>query len=150
MSKYTLSKVIDALRTHHGLLALAADELGCSRQTLYNYAERYPLVAAVLVDERERLIDLAENGLYHHLQERSPWAIAFVLKSLGRGRGYGEPGARPAPQGFSDRLESSPEWQELLATLHASLEAYPEAKWAVVRALDGPAHESTNGHSSSP
>jgi hypothetical protein len=146
MSKYTLSQVIDALRTHHGLLALAADELGCSRQTLYNYAERYPLVATVLADERERLVDVAESGLYYHLLERAPWAIAFVLKSLGRGRGYGESDTRPASQGFSDRLESYPEWHELLATLHASLEAYPEAKWAVVRALNGAVHESPNGH----
>src|SRR5215813_1946440 len=98
MPKYAVSKVIEALRIHHGLLVFAADELGCSRQTLYNYAERYPAVAEVLAEERERRIDVAEQGLDYHLEQKSPWAIALVLKTLGRPRGYGDrpwPGAPP-------------------------------------------------------
>ena len=67
MPKYAIHTVIEALRMHHGLLVFAADALGCSRQTLYNYAERYPAVAAVLAEERERRIDLAEQGLDYHL-----------------------------------------------------------------------------------
>jgi hypothetical protein len=146
MPKYAIGKVIEALRRHHGLLVLTADELGCSRQTLYNYAERYPVVAAVLAEERERFVDLAEQGLYHHLEEKSPWAIALVLKTLGRERGYGDKGPTPAPPSLGEALDGNPEWYQLLATLHATLADYPEAKWAVVHALNGHAHESSNGH----
>jgi hypothetical protein len=88
MPKFSLSKVIEALRLHHGLLVPAADHLGCARQTLYNYAEKYPAVAEVLAEERERFIDLAAQGLYHHLEEQAPWAIALVLRTFGKSRGF--------------------------------------------------------------
>jgi hypothetical protein len=106
MAKYALNKVIQALRTHHGLLVLAADDLGCARQTLYNYVRTYSVVAEVLAEERERFVDLAEQGLYQHLEDRAPWAISLVLKTLGRSRGYGE---RP-PVGHPDPMpEDRPE-----------------------------------------
>jgi hypothetical protein len=106
MPKYAIDQVIDALRAHHGLLVLTADALGCNRQTLYNYAQRYPAVAEAIAEERERLVDLAEQGLIHHLQEESPWAISLVLRTLGRTRGYGE----HLPVGPSDtRARDQPE-----------------------------------------
>jgi len=148
MPKYSLHAVIDALRTHHGLLVLAADALGCSRQTLYNYAERYPEVAEVLAEERQRFIDLAEQGLYYHLEERSPWAIALVLRTLGRHRGYAE---RPAAS--TDMPESRPEtdlseWPQIHTVLLQTLEAFPDARWAVVDALKAlePHGGTENGH----
>jgi hypothetical protein len=104
MPKYSISRVISVLRDHHGLLVLAAGELGCSRQTLYNYIRRYPKVAEVLTEERERLVDLAEHGLIHHLQEKSPWAISLVLKTLGRSRGYIERATPQIPDSDSEAL----------------------------------------------
>src|SRR3712207_3616561 len=100
MSRYTVSQVIDAIRTHHGLLVLAADALGCSRTTIYSYLERYPAVVEALADERERLVDVAVHGLYHHLEEEAPWAIALVLKTLGRERGFGERSAPALPRPY--------------------------------------------------
>jgi hypothetical protein len=143
VSKYSLHTVIEALRVHHGLLTLAADELGCSRQTLYNYVVRYPAVAEVLREERERFVDLAEQGLHDHLRDRSPWAIGLVLRTLGRSRGYED---RPVPPSTSDTGEAQ-EWQALQGTLLKALQAYPEARWAVVQALGEHIDESTNGHS---
>jgi hypothetical protein len=143
MSKYSVSTVIEALREHHGLLTLAADALGCSRQTVYNYVERHPLVAEALIEERERFVDLAEQGLYEHLQERSPWAIGLVLRTLGRSRGYQD---RPATADTPDTGEAQ-EWQAIQVTLLKVLQAYPDARWAVVQALGAHAHESENGHS---
>jgi hypothetical protein len=140
--QYSKKSVMTTLRLHHGLISLAADALGCSRQTLYNYMELYPEIAAVVTDERERLVDLAEDGLHHHLQEKAPWAIAFVLKSLGKSRGYGE----KMPAADTPDSGEALEWQHLQSTLLATLRPYPEARWAVVQALSGNGHESTNGH----
>jgi hypothetical protein len=151
MSKYSVHTVIEALRTHHGLLVLAADALGCSRQTLYNYAERYPEVAEVLDEERQRFIDLAEQGLYDHLEERSPWAIALVLRTLGRHRGYGErlPASTNTPESRPETDLS--EWPQIHMVLLQTLEAYPDARWAVVDALKAlEPHESENGHHPKP
>jgi hypothetical protein len=144
MPRYSVEQVIAALRAHHGLLVLAAGELHCSRTTIYSFVERFPVVAEVLREERERFIDLAEQGLMHHLQEESPWAISLVLRTLGRSRGYEE--RSPAPR-VSDSGEVQ-EWPAIQATLLSVLQAYPEARWAVVKALGAHVDESENGHSS--
>lgn len=147
--KYSIEAVTTALRAHHGLLSLTADALGCGRATLYRYIEAYPEVAAVVEEERERLVDMAEDALYDHLLEKAPWAIALVLKTLGKSRGYVEKGPEAgSPADMSQAIQASPEWARIQATLLQTLEAYPEARWAVARALGG--HESTNGHSSQP
>jgi hypothetical protein len=143
MAKYRLIDVVAALREHHGLLVLTANALGCSRSTLQNYAKQYPVIADTIAEERERLIDLAERGLYEHLQERAPWAIALVLKTLGRRRGYED---KPAMSGPPDTGEAQ-EWPVIQSTLFKALQAYPDARWAVVQALGAHAHESENGHS---
>jgi hypothetical protein len=139
--KYSLEVIMKALRAHRGLVSLAADSLGCSRATIYNYVQASPEVAAIIAEERERLVDLAEEGLYHHLIEHNPWAIAFVLRTLGKGRGYSDKGPVGDPP---DRVDAQ-EWQHIQHTLLLALAAYPDAKQAVVRALNGNRHGPTNG-----
>jgi Bacterial regulatory protein, Fis family len=144
--QYSLKKVIATLRTHHGLISLAADALGCSRSTLYRYVEAYPEVAAVVEEERERLVDMAVDALYYHVEQKVPWAIALVLKTLGRQRGYGDRPILPAntPPPATDDLS---DWPQVLNALIQALADYPEARLAVVEALQAlEPHESTNGH----
>jgi hypothetical protein len=146
MSKYAVCQVVQALREHHGLLSLAADALGCSRQTLYNYVQRHSVVAEVLAEERERFIDLAERGLYDHLQERSPWAISLTLKTLGRQRGYVDP-TMMRRVGISAQETDGQEWSRIQYTLLRALEHFPEARLAVVEALKAlEPYASHNGH----
>jgi hypothetical protein len=145
MAKYGVAQVVAALREHHGLLVLTADALGCSRTTLQTYAKRYPEIAEVIHAERERLIDLAERGLYVHLQERSPWAIALVLKTLGRQRGYVDPVTREA--GTPTQDPGAQEWPQVQYVLLRALEPFPEARTAVVAALKAlEPHEPQNGY----
>jgi hypothetical protein len=145
--QFSPKTMIAALRSHHGLLSLAADALGCSRSTVYRYVEAYPEVAAVVAEERERLVDMAEDALHFHLQERAPWAIALVLRTLGRRRGYYED--KPATSSPPDTGEAQ-EWQAIQTTLLQALQAYPEARLAVVGALKAlEPHASQNGSHSS-
>jgi hypothetical protein len=83
-------QVIDAIRRHHGMLTLAATALRCNRETIRNYAKRYPEVAEALRDERERTLDVAETALFDAILAGQPWAICFYLKTQGRSRGYTE------------------------------------------------------------
>jgi hypothetical protein len=83
-------QVIDAIRRHHGMLTLAATALRCNRETVRNYAKRYPEVAEALRDERERVLDLAEMALFDAILRGEPWAICFYLKTQGKSRGYTE------------------------------------------------------------
>jgi hypothetical protein len=83
-------QVIDAIRRHHGMLTFAATALRCNRETIRNYAKRYPEIAEALREEREKTLDLAELALYNAILAGEPWAICFYLKTQGRSRGYTE------------------------------------------------------------
>lgn len=88
--KYTTAQMIEALREKHGNLSAAARFLGCSRNTISRYIEQYPTVKAVADEERETLIDFAENQLFKQVQDGNITAIIFTLKTIGKSRGYVE------------------------------------------------------------
>ena len=88
--KYTPAQVVEALKATQGLSALAAEKLGCTAQTIYNYAERYASVRDVLAHQREKRLDIAEGQLWRLVQDGNLGAIIFFLKTQGRGRGFTE------------------------------------------------------------
>ena len=88
--KYTANQMIEAIRDKHGNMSAAARFLGCSRNTISRYIETYPTVKAVYDEERETLIDFAENQLFKQVQEGNITAIIFTLKTIGKSRGYVE------------------------------------------------------------
>ena len=88
--KYTANQMIEALREKHGNLSAAARFLGCSRNTISRYIDLYPTVKAVADEERETLIDFAENQLFKQVQDGNITAIIFTLKTIGKHRGYVE------------------------------------------------------------
>jgi hypothetical protein len=95
---YTAAQVIRAVRHTRGMLILAAEHLGCTPHTLYNYQRRYASVRDAIAQERERTTDIAELKLYQAIHDGQAWAIALYLKTQGRSRGYGEsPPAPPLP-----------------------------------------------------
>lgn len=88
--KFTANQIIDALREKHGNLSAAARYLGCDRHTVTRYINTYPTVQAVADEERETLIDFAENQLFKQVQDGNITAIIFTLKTIGKHRGYVE------------------------------------------------------------
>jgi len=88
--KFTIEQMCAAIRAAHGLKSVVAAKLGCNRITVDRYAARYPSVQQALADEREWIVDLAESKMVEAVQDREPWAVALILKTLGRSRGYGD------------------------------------------------------------
>ena len=88
--KYTTAQIIEALREKHGNMSAAARFLNCSRNTISRYIEQYPTVKAVADEERETLIDFAENQLFQQVKDGNITAIIFTLKTIGKSRGYVE------------------------------------------------------------
>jgi hypothetical protein len=89
--KYTAAQMIEALTKGRGLVSVAARALGCSQTTVQRYIREYPTVAQVVQDQRARLVDSAELRLVEAIETKAePWAIAMVLKTLGKDRGYVE------------------------------------------------------------
>jgi hypothetical protein len=89
-NRFTAQQVIDALQTTKGMVYLAAKQLKCDPDTVMNYCKRYPTVEAAKVAARGELLDVAELKLWAAVHNGDAWAIAFALKTIGKGRGYVE------------------------------------------------------------
>ena len=87
---YQTESIIKALHATRGRIYLAADQLGCDPQTIYNRMEKEPELAEVIRAERERRIDIAETALDRAVIEGEAWAVCFTLKCIGKRRGYVE------------------------------------------------------------
>jgi hypothetical protein len=87
---YTNEEMIAALQETKGLVFLAARKLGCERRTIYRRAESSKAVAAVIAQQRGEMVDTAELSLYNAILGGEAWAVQFVLKTLGKDRGYVE------------------------------------------------------------
>jgi len=86
--RYTAKQIIDVLRETKGMVHLAADKLGCSHTTIYNYIKRYSSVEKEFQHQRGLLLDRAESGLSKAVEKDEAWAIRFALNLLGADRGY--------------------------------------------------------------
>lgn len=94
---------MDALRSCKGNVSRAADKLGIERNALYNTIQYYGL-EQVLHDQRERVVDVAEEKLYESVCAGKRWAVSLTLRTIGRKRGYveqDEPGA-VSPETIAD------------------------------------------------
>lgn len=88
--KFTAQQVADALLAAHGLKAPAAKILGCNRMTVAHYCKRYALCQTAADEASETVLDFGEGRLFEAVDKREPWAIAFLLKTKGKQRGYTE------------------------------------------------------------
>jgi hypothetical protein len=88
--KFTPGQVIAALNHCSGLIFLAADRLGCTSRTVFNYANRYPSIRTAIDEKKGKRLDVAEAKLDAAVLAGEPWAIQFLLRTQGRDRGYGE------------------------------------------------------------
>lgn len=85
-------EVIETLRKYNGNVALAAKALGSQRAALDQYRRRTPSVQAVCQEIFESKLDNTESVLYDRAVHGEAWAVTFLLKTQGRGRGYIERG----------------------------------------------------------
>ena len=85
-------EVIAAIRKYNGNLTATAQALGATRRTLLRYRQAHPEVEAVCQEVWESKIDNVESVLYNRAIHGESWAVTFMLKTQGRGRGYIERG----------------------------------------------------------
>lgn len=78
-----------AIRRNHGLIHLAAEELGCCPVTIHNYRKTYPQIINPAVENAKQLrLDKSESKLYEATDMGHAWAICFHLKTQGKDRGF--------------------------------------------------------------
>lgn len=88
--KFTAAEVADAITESKGILASAASRLGCARNTIVNYIERYSTVKAAFDEANETTIDYVESQLLKQITAGQPAATIFFLKTKAKHRGYVE------------------------------------------------------------
>src|SRR5258708_7593790 len=106
-------EIIKCLHVVMGKVSLAAEQLGCSPETIYRRARSSPQVGAVLRLYRGKLLDSAEAALWRAVLDGESWAVKWALEQWGQSRD------------FSDGAEI---W-------HAPAEAGEKAPQELVRAL---------------
>ncbi len=84
----TMDMVIDAVSRSSGNITGAARKLKCERSRIYKMIEEHPILKEVIARARETIIDQAEESLLKNIKEGNVTSIIFVLKTLGRSRGY--------------------------------------------------------------
>lgn len=89
--RYTKQQIADALAETKGMVTIAARKLGCTTQTVYNYIERYPELAAIRDEEVAKMGDAVELALYDEaVNKRNTAALIFLAKTRFKDRGYTE------------------------------------------------------------
>jgi len=87
-------ELISAIWAAQGKVTVAAQRLGCTVRTIYNYANKYATVQNAIDEARamwdEKLVDLAELKLFQEVNDGNAWAIKYALSTKGKHRGYVE------------------------------------------------------------
>lgn len=90
--RYTKSEIILAIGKCHGVYKDICTTLDCSHSQLTNYLNIHSELRPLLQDAREEIIDEAEKVMLEKLHSEndkvSIKAAEFILKSLGKKRGY--------------------------------------------------------------
>jgi len=88
--KFTNKSIVDAVNSVNGMVYLAARKIGCNPQTIYNRMGKVPAIREAVENARGEMVDISEQKLRAAVMNGEPWAVAMVLKTLGKSRGYVE------------------------------------------------------------
>lgn len=81
---------IAALRQRHGIITLACNDVGITRQTYYKWMNADSKFKEECEVINEESIDFVENRLLGRINDHDTTAIIFYLKTKGKKRGYVE------------------------------------------------------------
>lgn len=132
--RYSVERVIQALKDAKGMKGPAARALGCSWTAVDGYAKRHPSVQKVITEEREGTTDVAELALRAAILRGEAWAVCFYLKTQGKNRGYVERSELTGADGgaIQHELALAPAAVALLDEMAAAKRSQSQAKEARV------------------
>ena len=88
--RFTQTQMIAVLEKHHGILKFAAMELGCNRETVAAYRDKYPNVRKACEEGPEIVTDVAEHYKIRAVMNGQMTHVDWWLRTKGRARGYGD------------------------------------------------------------
>lgn len=88
--KVSNAKFIECAKKCGGIVTALANLAGIDRCTAMKYLNEIPDAKAQFESQKETIIDLAENQLVNLVKQGDKDAIFFLLKTVGKRRGYSE------------------------------------------------------------
>lgn len=79
--RFRKEQVAEALHRARGMVAGAAQFLGCSPRTLLRYIARYPELEQVRDEARAEVVERVELKLMECALDGEPWAVRFLLRN---------------------------------------------------------------------
>lgn len=86
--EYSDEEIIDALTKSKGILSIAAEHIGCTRQAIFLRMKKNPVLQAAADHAEESVTDYAETKLMQKISQGDMRAIIFRLETKGKKRGY--------------------------------------------------------------
>jgi alanine-alpha-ketoisovalerate/valine-pyruvate aminotransferase len=109
--KFTNAQIIEAVKSMNGMVYLAARQLGCTPQAIYKRMEKSATIREAVDDSRGEMVDISEQKLRAAVMNGEPWAVALVLKTLGKSRGYVERQQVTGADGGKVHIEYANDWR---------------------------------------
>ena len=103
-------RVIEALVSTQGNISMGAEKLGVNRRTISRWLVKNPQLRALVSEQRDRLLDKAEENVFEAVMQGDLKMSMFVLRTLGKNRGYTErkevnqPVSRPVQEMSTEEL----------------------------------------------
>jgi len=120
MARPTKRRLREAIEESGGIIAAVARMFGVSRQTVYNWLDRYPELTLDLEHAREDIIDVAEANIFREVRKGNIDLSKFVLTRLGKNRGWSSRTEMTGADG--EALQLSPDTLQLLAAAGIQVE----------------------------
>lgn len=80
---------VEAFKDSGGIIHTVATKLGCTRWEVLDAVARWPVVAAAILEEREKVKDLTEERLIAQVLQGNMDAIKMYAQTHMQDRGYG-------------------------------------------------------------
>ena len=86
--KATKESLLKAIKQNRGIVTNICKSLDMARQSFYERLDNDIELQEALEDAREEVLDLGESKLIELVQEGNAQAVFFMLKTIGKNRGY--------------------------------------------------------------
>ena len=90
MTKLSIKKFTLALPGSHGVQSIIAKKCGVDRSQITLFIRKNPELKELCLEEREKIIDVAENRLFKAADNGDKWAIDKIVSTIGKERGWVE------------------------------------------------------------
>ena len=85
-----LKKLVETYRRKGCNISATCEALGISRETFYEWCDKFPHIKQGIEAAQESLVDYADTKLMEKVQEGNMQALQFFLKAKGKKRGFDE------------------------------------------------------------